>query len=194
MVAAASVPILRVWPWPWLAPLAAYAVLLAIVPGMRATFRGWRFGKISTPAVIATLVIGAGACVVLAAFDHFAKPDVRALGEFLPVSALGGLVVAGVIFSIGNALLEEVIFRGVLFEAVESQFGVWGAVIGTAALFGYGHMHGYPPGPMGAVLAGIFGLCLGWLRVFTGGLGLPVLAHIAADATIFTIVARAGIL
>jgi hypothetical protein len=33
-----------------------------------------------------------------------------------------------------------------------------------------------------------------WLRVFTGGLGLPVLAHIVADATIFLIVVRAGLL
>jgi hypothetical protein len=44
------------------------------------------------------------------------------------------------------------------------------------------------------VLAGIYGLCLGWLRVFSGGLGLPVIAHIAADATIFTIIGRAGAL
>ena len=38
---------------------------------------------------------------------------------------------------------------------------------------------------VGAQLAGTYGLALGWLRVFTGGLGLPGLTHITADATIF---------
>jgi hypothetical protein len=33
---------------------------------------------------------------------------------------------------------------------------------------------------------------LGWLRVRTGGLTLPILAHIAADATIYGILVYAG--
>jgi membrane protease YdiL (CAAX protease family) len=98
------------------------------------------------------------------------------------------------IFAILNASLEELIFRGVLFTAIESQVNTPPTVLITAMLFGWGHMHGYPPGPLGAILAGIYGLALGWLRVFTGGLGLPVMAHIVADATIFLIVVRAGLL
>ena len=31
-------------------------------------------------------------------------------------------------------------------------------------------------------------------KLFTGGIGLPVVAHIAADATIFTIVAHSGVI
>jgi uncharacterized protein len=50
------------------------------------------------------------------------------------------------------------------------------------------------PGLLGAVLAGIYGISLGWLRAFSGGIGLPLLAHIAADATIFTIIASSGVL
>jgi membrane protease YdiL (CAAX protease family) len=42
------------------------------------------------------------------------------------------------------------------------------------------------------VLAGIYGLCIGWLRLFTGGIGLCIAAHIAADATIYAIVVRSG--
>ena len=104
------------------------------------------------------------------------------------------MIVAGFIFAVLNAFLEELLFRGVFFFAVEAQTGAPMAVVITAALFGYGHMHGYPPGPLGAVLAGVYGLALGWLRVSTGGLGLPVLAHIAADATIFIIVVNSGVL
>ena len=192
--AALAVPVFRTWPLLWLVPLASYAALVAAVPPLRATFRPWRFGRLSAPAVIATLLITLGSCAVLLAFHVFARPDLNAYRGFLPVSALGGVLLAGVLFSVFNALFEEVVFRGVLFDAVESRWGVWVAVVATAFLFGYCHMSGYPPGPPGAVLAGIYGLCLGGLRVFSGGIGLPVIAHIAADATIVTILARSGVL
>ncbi len=91
-------------------------------------------------------------------------------------------------FSIGNALAEEVVFRGVLFAALEPVVGAGLTVLGTAVIFGWFHLHGYPPGPWGAVLAGLYGLALGWLRAVTKGIGLPVLAHIVADATIFMMV------
>ena len=111
----------------------------------------------------------------------------------LPIAALGGIVSAGLLFSIFNAILEEIIFHGILFDSAESQWGVWIAVAATAILFGYGHLRGYPPGLAGAFLAGLYGLCLGWLRIYTGGIGWPVIAHIAADATIFVLIARSGI-
>ncbi|MFZ2639779.1 MAG: CPBP family intramembrane glutamic endopeptidase [Verrucomicrobiia bacterium] len=111
----------------------------------------------------------------------------------MPVSTLGGLLAFGVLFSVFNALFEEVFFRGILFDAIESQWGVWIAVVVSAFLFGCGHMHGYPSGILGSALAGIYGLCLGWLRVFSGGIGFPVVAHIVADATILTIVARSTV-
>lgn len=191
---AAFIPAFRNWPLLWLVPLLGYAGLVYIVSPLRATFRPWRFGRVSTSTVVATGIIAAGSCAVLVAFHYLTDPDVSAYGSFLPVSTLGGVLAAGVLFSVLNALFEEVIFRGVLFDSFESQWGVWVAVVATAFLFGYGHMHGYPPGTLGAILAGTFGLCLGWLRVVSGGLGLPVIAHIVADATIFTIVARSGVL
>jgi hypothetical protein len=192
--AATLIPVFHLWPLLWLVPLAAYATLVAMVPPLRATFRPWHFGRVSTKTVIATAVIALGSCTALAAFQSIMRPDVSTFAGFLPVHTLGGVLAVGVLFSIFNALFEEIIFRGVLFDAIESQWGVAMAVAATAFLFGYGHMHGYPPGMLGAILAGIYGICLGWLRTFSGGLGLPVIAHIAADATIFTFVARAGVL
>ncbi len=193
MAATTYVPDFRVWPWLWLVPIVGYGVLVAAVPPLRATFRPWCVGEVSTGSVIATLIIAVGSCCVLVAFHVLTQPDVGTLGRYFPVSALGSVIVAGVLFSVFNAIFEEIIFREIVFDAVESRWGVRVAVIATAVLFGYGHMQGYPPGILGAILAGTYGLCLGWLRAFTGGIGLPILAHIAADATIFVIVARSGI-
>jgi membrane protease YdiL (CAAX protease family) len=194
LIAGTFVPVLRVWPGLWIAPLSAYAALVSMIPPLRATYRPWRLGRFTRPGILAALGIAAVSCSALAVFHYFVHPDVHAFAAYLPVTTLPTVLALGVLFSIVNALCEEVIFRGILFDAVESQWGVRGAVIGTAFLFGYGHLRGYPPGPLGAVLAGLYGLCLGWLRVFSGGLLLPILVHITADATIFTIVVRSGVL
>ena len=133
-----------------------------------------------------------GTTLALLLFHATVQPDVQSYRAFLPLDALGGVFVAGAVFSTVNATLEELVFRGVLFDAVQSQWGVVGTLIGTAMLFGLGHLHGYPPGPLGACLAAWFGLMAGALRFWTGGLLLPIVAHMGADATIYSILVHSG--
>jgi hypothetical protein len=133
------------------------------------------------------MVILVVSCVTLVTFQRLFHPDVSALAAFLPASVLGGSVIAGIGFAVSNALFEELIFRGILFDAVESEWGGRIAVLGTGALFGFGHLHGYPPGYLGAGMAAVYGVSLGWLRVYSAGIGLPVIAHIGADVTIFAL-------
>jgi len=77
--------------------------------------------------------------------------------------------------------------RGILFDSLQARWGATITTLVTSLLFGIGHLHGYPPGPFGACLAALFGLALGLLRLRTGGLALPITAHIAADATVYWI-------
>jgi len=133
-----------------------------------------------------------GTALVLVAFHLTAQPDVRVYSAALPLRAMGGVVIAGVVFSIVNATLEELVFRGVLFDALESQWGVRITLVATAVLFGLGHLHGYPPGPIGACSAALFGFAVGALRLWTGGLALPIIAHMGADATIYGILVHSG--
>jgi membrane protease YdiL (CAAX protease family) len=137
------------------------------------------------------VVIALCSVAVLVAFQHFDNPDLSGYTEIVPLNSLGGVVLSGVVFSLLNATVEEFVFRGLLFDAVVSQWGVLLGAIGTAMMFGLGHMRGYPPDVLGISLAAVYGLALAWLRVHTGGLGQPILAHIVADATIFIIIASA---
>src|SRR5262249_38324054 len=109
-----------------------------------------------------------------------------------PFAGLSRLILAGLFFSFANAAMEELIFRGVLYEAVAAERGAAIAVGVTALLFGLEHAQRYPPGALGAVLPGRYGVSLGLLRWWSGGLGLGVLCHVCADATIFGIVVWAG--
>ena len=190
---AGFVPACRTWPLPLFVPLIGYFLFVIAIPSLRRTAPAIRFGTYSGTTAVITSAIIAISVGTLIAFDVIARPNVEAYRAFLPVSALGGIVAAGIIFSLLNPILEEVIFRGILFDAVRSQVGPTATVIVTAALFGIAHLRGYPPGPAGATLAFLYGAAIGALRLLTGGLALPILAHVAADATIYLIIARTGV-
>lgn len=192
LAASMVVPAFRHWPLLWLVPLTAYLSLVALIPSLRSSFVRWRFGQVTPAAIGATTFIVLASSAALIAFHYSVHPDMRVYGAMLPVQALGGVIAAGILFPLLNAVLEEAVFRGVFFDAAEPQWGRWGAIVITATLFGYAHRHGYPPGLFGAFLAGLYGLAMGWLRAFTGGIGLPIIAHIFADVTIFTLMVRSG--
>jgi membrane protease YdiL (CAAX protease family) len=173
------------WPWYLLLPLLAYAAIVLAWPRLRRTIPRLAFGRWKGWPLTAAVLLSAATSVVLVAFQTLACPQVADLAAGLPVTAFGNLLLAGVCFSAANAALEELIFRGVLWEVAAAEWNVGVALGATTILFGLGHLHGYPPGPLGALLAGIFGLALGLLRWWTGGLGLAIAVHVCADATIF---------
>lgn len=186
---ASLVPAFRFWPLLWLVPGSAFVLLGLMFKPLLISRHRWNVGVFSSFAVTSAIVIAVGSVAALLVFQHFAKPDLSGRENLLPITALGGVLFAGIIFCLFNAAIEEIVFRGLLFDAVESQWGKRIALFASAAIFGYGHLESYPPGIVGVFLATIYGFALGWLRIVSLGLGLPVLAHIAADATIFVIFA-----
>jgi membrane protease YdiL (CAAX protease family) len=180
------------WPWPLLAPLLMDAVLVAVVPPLRRTLTWLQVGRLNGPvlAVSTAIILVSSATLVL--YYVLFHPDLHHLAEHLPAGSGVSLVLAGALFSVTNAVLEELIFRGVLLDAFTSQLGPTAAVVIQALAFGVAHVRGYPPGEIGVALAAIYGLMQGLLRQWTGGLAAPVLTHVCADATIFGIVVSAA--
>jgi membrane protease YdiL (CAAX protease family) len=186
------VPKLRWWPLYMVVPLAIYFVVVSLIPPLWRTCRWFALGRVNGPAAGATIGIIQVSSSALVLYQAAAQPDVTPLVSRLPLAGLGNTLLAGACFAVLNALLEELIFRGILYDAVAAQWG-WGAAVGaTAVAFGVGHVNGYPPGWLGSVLAGIYGVMLGLLRWYTRGLVLPVVAHVFADATIYIILVSAG--
>lgn len=194
MAATFAIPILRAWPWIWLAPFIGYFVAVGVSPLLRASLTWLCIGRLTFRACAATAAISVATALVLLAFHFAVRPDVASFRAGLPSRAIGGVVVAGVMFATINAALEEMVFRGVLFESLRVQWGVSFTLIATSLLFGLGHLRGYPPGVGGACLAVVFGFVTGGLRIWTGGLGLPIVAHVVADATIYGLLVHSGTL
>jgi membrane protease YdiL (CAAX protease family) len=91
-------------------------------------------------------------------------------------------------FVLVNAFCEELIWRGVIQSRLTALLPERDAIFVQAISFGAQHVHGFPRGAAGVVLASVWAIGLGMLRRSAGGLLAPILAHIVADATIAAIV------
>jgi len=185
-----AVTSLHRWPWPWLAPLLGYFALILCIPSLRRSFSWLSFGRIELKiAAFTFLIILVTAAVLLAiSAPHFPNGT----RHLLPFEALCGVFISCTFFAVLNATIEELVFRGILFDSLDSIGGKWCAILVSAFVFGFGHLHGIPSGASGACLAMIYGVSLGYLRFWSGGLALPILAHIGADATIVYRIVHAG--
>lgn len=187
LLAPAFVPALSAWPFYLLAPLVLYGAFVLLIAPLRHVPDWCRVGRLSPRIGLAMAIIIVISSAGLAAYDWIFSPDLQDLAGKL--ASLGMPFAVGIlVFSSVNALLEEVIFRGILHDAFLAQFGPRAALFIQAVVFGLGHANGYPPGPAGTVLAFAYGIMLGLLRQRSGGLAAAWVCHVCADATIFIIV------
>lgn len=138
--------------------------------------------------------LGAGQTIVLAiglialglAFNHlyatYAIPDIRVqeamrkLFAALPDTPLNTMLLFIAIAGIAP-LLEEILFRGLLQNALAQRLPAWGAILSASAIFGAVHMdyHAFP-----ALLA--MGAVFGILYHKTGSLRVNIAVHMANNA------------
>jgi len=87
-------------------------------------------------------------------------------------------------FGITAGVLEEVLFRGVIFRITEDWIGSWGALAVSSALFGAGHLAN-PHATLTSALAIALeaGLLLGAAFMITRRLWLPIGLHAAWNFT-----------
>jgi membrane protease YdiL (CAAX protease family)/Flp pilus assembly protein TadD len=75
-------------------------------------------------------------------------------------------------------VVEEVLFRGLFYGALEKRWGIKGAILGSAFLFSCVHLQF-----IGFFYLFCFGLILGWARWQSRSLGLPIAIHSLNNAT-----------
>jgi membrane protease YdiL (CAAX protease family) len=146
-------------------------LVVALAAGWRPT-AGRSIGRIGVGTLA---VIGAGLAVglVLVALalliGRDQLPVLRPTVPFLPWLAVTGLV----------ATAEEVALRRALFDATERIGGPAAAILVTSLAFAIMHVPFY--GPHVLLLDLGVGLALGGLRLLTGGVRAPAVAHVVAD-------------
>lgn len=113
--------------------------------------------------------------------------------------ALGGgltLVLAGVIAVIVAPIVEEIVFRGVLFRALADRIGLWVGAVVSSAVFALIHIEVVTSQPI--ALGGLFavGLALALAFHYTGNLLVPIVGHAVfngASLSLALVVDRLGL-
>lgn len=156
-----------------------YGVMLAValVWGLARDLLGgwWTFPDVPSGVVACALGVGLGLLgVVLSNLMEGQVPGVKKLGERFATILAGATTADAFWLALLSAVGEEALFRG----CVQEEFGLWAGTI----LFGVVHS-----GPERVYLwwtasAFVFGIGLGLLYEYQGGLLAPILMHFTINA------------
>jgi membrane protease YdiL (CAAX protease family) len=165
-----------------------------IVPTMAILF-GYDIaaGQIDYMMVALSLVIIVTTYFILHKWFQYAKTTYKGVGNMISqhLNKLNEFEQMETIMMgcMGNAMAEELIFRGVFANELIKLAGLNGGIMLQSLIFGFAHFrYGFPNGLLGASLACIFGLFMGILYVQTGGIIMPIIIHTIVDIMIFKIV------
>ena len=110
--------------------------------------------------------------------DAFSSDEIEQRARELWDKAHGGWIVVLVVFvALGAPIIEELVYRGLNFQALQSRLNDWLALIISAAWFALIHLQ---PVELPGLFA--FALVLGICFQRTGRLGMSVMAHIGFNA------------
>jgi membrane protease YdiL (CAAX protease family) len=178
-----------IWPAYLLVPILVAGLLGSLTGFGRDFLEAARVGRLGRSEWIVIALVALVAGIALIGWVELLQPDLGRLRAMLPQWPLIGLLAAGLTFSVFNALFEELIWRGILLDWLRTFMSPAAAVLIQAISFGAAHYMGFPSGFVGSGLAAVYGVMLGALTVRANGLLAPIIAHIAADAVIFAVVA-----
>lgn len=178
----------RFWPLPTVLALAVALAMGKLVPFTKGAFAWLKRGELGRQQVKIIFAVAVISGVSLLSWYAIVKPDVSDMAGRIVHVHPAALVLIGLLFSMSNALCEEFVWRGMIFDALGKVFSSTAVVIVVQALsFGMAHLNGFPRGASGVVLASIYGCMMGYVRQNANGLLAPIAAHAFADAVIYSI-------
>ncbi len=165
----------------------------------------YRFEALRPWAALRTVALGlAFWALSLGVFEAqyvFVKPPLSYLEQFQGLHDLlkprtpFDLILSIGAIALAPAICEEILFRGLLTPVLRRAVGTTVAIAVSAALFGLIHVDSMPNGAAAPTLvyyrvpfAFVLGLLLGKLRLDTGSLWPPIIAHATLNATTFLVV------
>ena len=127
------------WPLPLLVALVSWVLLVRRAPEglvLAVWFPRGRPDRVTWTLPAAFVLI---ASVALVTWFRLTHPDVEDIRGRIPHLPMVVLILVGVGFSLANALAEELVYRGILFGALERTWGAPAALVMQAAAFGLAH-------------------------------------------------------
>ena len=141
---------------------------------------GSRLTQMKVPATLAMVAAVIGLGGIVSTLLSYVLPESsqanvwwESLDEKLMFGSASSAILTSLDAVVGAPVVEEIIFRGLLFAGLFSRWGFWPGALGSSIVFA--SVHGYElEGSISVLTTGIF-LC--WLYARTGRLWAPMLAH-----------------
>jgi membrane protease YdiL (CAAX protease family) len=174
---------------PFLLPFLLATIIILPFKQTRAALSWIKIGTLDRIAMLLVGVTGilSTAALLLWAYWSGNLEHVKQFAQSLSHYPQWLIYIFGVpLFAILNAFAEEVVYRGVLQEALIHIFSnAYVVLILQASAFAAAHYaFGFPNGAVGYGMVFVWALMLGYLRVRTRGMLAPYIAHLIADLTI----------
>ena len=107
--------------------------------------------------------------------------------SFDATAAFSGWLIALLFMGLFQPVVEELVFRGMLFPALRFSLGAWAGLVLCAAFYAAFHLAAYLPGSVsrtvffvyGLALPFVNGLLIGGVRAYTGSTRAAMVAHSA---------------
>ncbi|MCD5361058.1 type II CAAX prenyl endopeptidase Rce1 family protein [Chromobacterium aquaticum] len=150
-----------------------------------------RMGRLRAPRAALGVLVGLISSGVLLLWMRWFAPDLRVQAGLMPAWPVMALLAVILGFALLNSWLEEVIYRGMVQGGLaEAALPLSIVLLVQALAFAAAHYAGgVPNGWLGVGLTLLYGLALGGLRVWSGGLAAAFTAHVTTDVCIGTVLA-----
>lgn len=170
------------WLWPAVAgsafwfPVQVLVYLYFLAGTMLIGLRRWSATQLGLNRLGLGLSLALGAALLAGRILVILGTDLPRANGLPPA---GQMVRDLLFYFVAVGFVEELLFRGLIYRALEDWRGVRWAVWGSAVLFGLYHLGG--SGPAGAAGGLVIGAYLGGIRHRAGGIAGLVLIHGAGD-------------
>ena len=185
------VPVLGSWPQILFLPIIIYALVAAAIPNLRQSILWLRSGHLTSDIIFLILVTIVLSSIALVSWYLLSRPNIGSHLAMIPKMPAWLLPLACLGFAILNAAMEEIVFRGIIMQALDSALGAGNltVVIQVGSFASFHYLAGFPNGVWGFAMVLIYGFMLGVLRRRSQGILAPWIAHVLADIAIFAILA-----
>ncbi len=175
------------------ASLAANALTLGLLVLLARRWPDWRSALALFPGRLPLWMVAPATLALVVAMDALTALSGRPIvPQQLAPFFSGGFDTLAMALSvvIGAPIVEELVYRGVLYGALERRWGSAAAFVVTAALFGLVHVATYGTDSFALAMVLLLGAYLTWLRWRSGSVLPPLLAHLVANlyATVVIVV------
>jgi membrane protease YdiL (CAAX protease family) len=166
----------------FIGPILLFTLALILFPSIRASIDWWKidnFDRKTNIQLMLAILLGCGAMYIYVIYNQ--ESLARFIG-MLPQGSLLKILFLGIVFSLLNAVVEEYIIRGMVWNGLSKIFSNTLAInLIQASMFGASHYFGLPGGITGVALVFFWSLIMGHFRIKSGGIITVIIAHFALN-------------